>query len=108
MTDIALLLTAPTTTIAEVKQHAAALEKATGLKFTDYARYGCRPGTCKCPTRFARCRAWTLFEAAIRSQEGIPEPEPQRIINKYGRDVTGTIYPSMTAAMNDIYGSLCE
>lgn len=95
-------------TTYDVKAEAAALEAKTGLRFADYSPYGCAPGTCKCPTRFARCRMWDLFEKAAREASGEPEPTKPRIINKYGQDVTGKIYPSKTAAMNDIYGSLCE
>lgn len=91
-----------------VRRKAADLEAATSLRFTDYAQYGCYPGSCKCPTRFSRCRAWERFEVACRAIALIPEPEKPRIINKYGQDVTGKVYASKSAAINDIYGSLCE
>ena len=92
----------------DIVREIRALEAQHGLTFTDYARYGCYPGKCKCPTRFPRCRAWVGFESAIRAVTGEPEPEPQRVINKWGQDVTGQTYPSKRAAMHDIFGSTCD
>lgn len=92
----------------QIRAKVARMEADSGILFTDNSPNGCVPGTCNCPTRYARCRAWDLFEQAIREASNEPEPAPKPIINKYGQDVTGRIYPSRTAAMNDLYGSLCE
>lgn len=97
------------TTPEQFQMKADALAWLAGMTLAQCNPSGCIPGrSCKCDSYYSMCRMWTTLEREARKAHDIPEPPKPRIINKYGQDVTGRIYPSKAAAIHDVYGSLCE